>query len=164
PLYTLLKFIATWLTAWCGVPGGIFAPSLSIGAGNVLGSAMVRAWASAWPRRPLRIVMAGSPWDRQGLRPQLFAAPWRGRSEALGAASGRRCGASEGVSEMNKPTPGALRPWARRATQAVLLPGQVAQRSPWPQGAPARRVRPQGTPTRRCKACAGRQPARRLAP
>ncbi|MDB5828753.1 MAG: chloride channel protein [Variovorax sp.] len=33
PLYTLLKFIATWLTAWCGVPGGIFAPALSIGAG-----------------------------------------------------------------------------------------------------------------------------------
>ncbi|MEJ1168732.1 chloride channel protein [Variovorax sp. CCNWLW235] len=33
PLYTALKFIATWLTAWCGVPGGIFAPSLSIGAG-----------------------------------------------------------------------------------------------------------------------------------
>lgn len=33
PIYTLLKFIATWVTAWCGVPGGIFAPSLSIGAG-----------------------------------------------------------------------------------------------------------------------------------
>jgi len=33
PLYTLLKFIATWLAAWCGVPGGIFAPCLSIGAG-----------------------------------------------------------------------------------------------------------------------------------
>ncbi|MGJ7505948.1 chloride channel protein [Variovorax sp. GT1P44] len=33
PLYTVLKFVATWLTAWCGVPGGIFAPSLSIGAG-----------------------------------------------------------------------------------------------------------------------------------
>jgi len=33
PLYVLLKFAATWLTAWCGVPGGIFAPSLSIGAG-----------------------------------------------------------------------------------------------------------------------------------
>jgi H+/Cl- antiporter ClcA len=32
-LYVTLKFIATWLTAWCGVPGGIFAPSLSIGAG-----------------------------------------------------------------------------------------------------------------------------------
>ncbi len=33
PLYVLLKFMATWLTAWSGVPGGIFAPSLSIGAG-----------------------------------------------------------------------------------------------------------------------------------
>lgn len=31
--YVTLKFIATWLTAWSGVPGGIFAPSLSIGAG-----------------------------------------------------------------------------------------------------------------------------------
>ena len=33
PIATLLKFMATWLSAWCGVPGGIFAPSLSIGAG-----------------------------------------------------------------------------------------------------------------------------------
>ena len=32
-LYVPLKFVATWLAAWCGVPGGIFAPSLSIGAG-----------------------------------------------------------------------------------------------------------------------------------
>jgi H+/Cl- antiporter ClcA len=32
-LYVLLKFVATWLAAWCGVPGGIFAPALSIGAG-----------------------------------------------------------------------------------------------------------------------------------
>ena len=31
--YTLLKFCATWLSAWSGVPGGIFAPSLAIGAG-----------------------------------------------------------------------------------------------------------------------------------
>jgi len=30
--YTLLKFVATWLTAWSGVPGGIFAPALAIGA------------------------------------------------------------------------------------------------------------------------------------
>lgn len=30
-LYVLLKFVATWLTAWSGVPAGIFAPSLSIG-------------------------------------------------------------------------------------------------------------------------------------
>jgi H+/Cl- antiporter ClcA len=31
-LFFFLKFIATWLTAWSGVPAGIFAPSLSIGA------------------------------------------------------------------------------------------------------------------------------------
>lgn len=30
-LYVLLKFIATWVTTWSGVPGGIFAPSLAIG-------------------------------------------------------------------------------------------------------------------------------------
>ncbi len=33
PLYTVLKFMATWITTWSGVPGGIFAPSLAIGAG-----------------------------------------------------------------------------------------------------------------------------------
>lgn len=32
-LYTPLKLIATWLTSWSGVPGGIFAPSLAVGAG-----------------------------------------------------------------------------------------------------------------------------------
>lgn len=31
-VYVLFKFIATWITAWSGVPAGIFAPSLSIGA------------------------------------------------------------------------------------------------------------------------------------
>lgn len=31
PLYGLLKFIATWVTAWSGVPGGVFAPALAIG-------------------------------------------------------------------------------------------------------------------------------------
>lgn len=30
--YTGLKFIASWLSAWSGVPGGIFGPALSIGA------------------------------------------------------------------------------------------------------------------------------------
>lgn len=35
-VYFLLKFIATWVTAWSGVPGGIFAPSLAIG--GALGS------------------------------------------------------------------------------------------------------------------------------
>jgi len=33
PVYTLLKFCATWLSAWTGVPAGTFAPSLAIGAG-----------------------------------------------------------------------------------------------------------------------------------
>jgi H+/Cl- antiporter ClcA len=32
PAYVLFKFIATWLTSWSGVPAGIFAPSLAIGA------------------------------------------------------------------------------------------------------------------------------------
>jgi len=31
-IYVVLKFIATCLTAWAGVPAGLFAPSLSIGA------------------------------------------------------------------------------------------------------------------------------------
>ena len=31
PFYVVLKFIATWLTTWSGVPAGIFAPSLAIG-------------------------------------------------------------------------------------------------------------------------------------
>jgi H+/Cl- antiporter ClcA len=30
--YALFKFVATWLTTWSGVPAGIFAPSLAIGA------------------------------------------------------------------------------------------------------------------------------------
>ena len=31
--YTLLKFCATWISAWSGVPAGVFAPALAIGAG-----------------------------------------------------------------------------------------------------------------------------------
>jgi H+/Cl- antiporter ClcA len=31
-LFFFLKFVATWITAWSGVPAGIFAPALSIGA------------------------------------------------------------------------------------------------------------------------------------
>jgi H+/Cl- antiporter ClcA len=42
-LYAPLKFVATWLTAWSGVPGGIFAPSLAIG-GAVGGD--VAQWAA----------------------------------------------------------------------------------------------------------------------
>ena len=32
-VYAFGKFLATWLTVWSGVPGGLFAPSLAIGAG-----------------------------------------------------------------------------------------------------------------------------------
>ena len=32
-VFTGLKFVASWLSAWAGVPGGIFGPSLSLGAG-----------------------------------------------------------------------------------------------------------------------------------
>ncbi len=32
-VFTLLKFCATWLSAWTGVPAGVFAPSLTTGAG-----------------------------------------------------------------------------------------------------------------------------------
>jgi H+/Cl- antiporter ClcA len=32
-VFTLLKFCATWLSAWTGVPAGVFAPSLTLGAG-----------------------------------------------------------------------------------------------------------------------------------
>jgi len=31
-IYVVFKFIATWITTWSGVPAGIFAPSLAIGA------------------------------------------------------------------------------------------------------------------------------------
>jgi H+/Cl- antiporter ClcA len=41
-LYVLLKLVVTWLTTWAGVPAGIFAPSLAIGAalGNDLAMLM----------------------------------------------------------------------------------------------------------------------------
>jgi H+/Cl- antiporter ClcA len=43
----LLKFVATWLTTWAGVPAGVFAPSLAIGGalGNDL--AQLTAYANA---------------------------------------------------------------------------------------------------------------------
>lgn len=30
-LYAVLKYVATWISAWSGVPAGVFAPSLAIG-------------------------------------------------------------------------------------------------------------------------------------
>ena len=57
PLYTALKFVATWLTAWCGVPGGIFAPSLSIGAG--IGNAVAQMASSDLGPALIALGMAG---------------------------------------------------------------------------------------------------------
>lgn len=56
PVETVLKFIATWLSAWCGVPGGIFAPSLSIGAG--IGQAVAQASGSGLGPALIAIGMA----------------------------------------------------------------------------------------------------------
>jgi len=53
PLYVLLKFVATWLTAWSGVPGGIFAPSLAIG--GALGQDVAQ-WLS-YPNAPTLIAL-----------------------------------------------------------------------------------------------------------
>lgn len=47
PFYVLLKFIATWITAWAGVPAGIFAPSLAIGGALGNDIAQLTAYANA---------------------------------------------------------------------------------------------------------------------
>ena len=52
-VYVLFKFIATWVTAWSGVPAGIFAPSLSIGA--ALGNDV--AMLTQYPHAPTLIAL-----------------------------------------------------------------------------------------------------------
>ncbi|MDL2356596.1 MAG: chloride channel protein [Pseudomonadota bacterium] len=52
-IYLLLKVIATWLTTWSGVPAGIFAPALAIGAG--LGDELSRL--SQYPHAPALIAL-----------------------------------------------------------------------------------------------------------
>ena len=52
-VFVLFKFIATWLTAWTGVPAGIFAPSLSIGA--ALGNDI--ALLTHYPQAPTLIAL-----------------------------------------------------------------------------------------------------------
>ncbi|WP_457323128.1 chloride channel protein [Roseateles sp. P5_E11] len=46
-LYVTLRFAATWLAVWSGVPGGIFAPSLAIGAGIGNDVALLTGWADS---------------------------------------------------------------------------------------------------------------------
>jgi H+/Cl- antiporter ClcA len=55
--YLLLKFIATWLTAWSGVPAGIFAPSLTIGA--ALGNDVSMLTHYPFPATLIALGMAG---------------------------------------------------------------------------------------------------------
>ena len=52
-LYVLLKMAATWLTTWAGVPAGIFAPALAIGA--ALGNDL--AMLSQYPNAPTLIAL-----------------------------------------------------------------------------------------------------------
>jgi len=53
-VWTWLKFVASWLSAWAGMPGGIFGPSLSIGAG--VGSDV--AWLVA-PEHQVALIALG---------------------------------------------------------------------------------------------------------
>ncbi len=53
-LYAPLKLFATWLTAWAGVPAGIFAPSLAIGAAW---GADVAAWIGNTAAAPALIAL-----------------------------------------------------------------------------------------------------------
>lgn len=54
-LYVLLKMGATWISTWSGIPGGIFAPSLSIGAG--VGSDV--AWLLERPELATALIAMG---------------------------------------------------------------------------------------------------------
>jgi H+/Cl- antiporter ClcA len=45
--YFVVKFLATWISFWSGIPGGIFAPSLAIGAGLGHDVALLTAATSA---------------------------------------------------------------------------------------------------------------------
>ena len=47
PFYAMLKFLATWITAWAGVPGGLFAPSLAIGGALGNDIAQLTAYVNA---------------------------------------------------------------------------------------------------------------------
>ncbi len=46
-LYVLLKFVATWLSTWSGVPAGVFAPSLAIGGALGNDIAQITSYANA---------------------------------------------------------------------------------------------------------------------
>lgn len=57
PFFVVLKFMATWLTTWAGVPAGIFAPSLSIG--GALGNDIAQFFGQAQPQTLIALGMVG---------------------------------------------------------------------------------------------------------
>jgi H+/Cl- antiporter ClcA len=48
-LYVTLRIVATWLAIWSGVPGGLFAPSLAIGAGIGADVGLLMGWDAQTP-------------------------------------------------------------------------------------------------------------------
>ncbi len=48
-LYVTLRMVATWLATWSGVAGGLFAPSLAIGAGIGNDVALLTGWTAESP-------------------------------------------------------------------------------------------------------------------
>ncbi len=48
-LYVTLRLVATWLALWSGVPGGLFAPSLAIGAGIGADVGLFTGWDAQTP-------------------------------------------------------------------------------------------------------------------
>jgi len=48
-LYVTLRLVATWLAMWSGAPGGLFAPSLAIGAGIGADVAVLIGWDAQAP-------------------------------------------------------------------------------------------------------------------
>jgi H+/Cl- antiporter ClcA len=56
-IYPLLKMVATWFTSWSGVPAGVFAPSLAIGAG--VGKDVAVLFGQSDPQALIALGMAG---------------------------------------------------------------------------------------------------------
>ena len=48
-LYVTLRMAATWLASWSGLPGGLFAPALAIGAGIGNDVALLTGWVAESP-------------------------------------------------------------------------------------------------------------------
>jgi H+/Cl- antiporter ClcA len=57
PLYFAEKFAATWASFWSGIPGGIFAPALAIGAG--IGHDIALLTAAPYAPSIIALAMAG---------------------------------------------------------------------------------------------------------